>query len=48
MTKNKAQVKNNEKNIKVTVHIPENVPECIKREKINFLYDMLKPKKKVL
>lgn len=36
-----------EKKIKMTVHIPENIPEYIKRKKINFLYDALKPKTNV-
>lgn len=30
--------------IKVTVHIPEGIPESVKREKINYLYDVLKPR----
>ena len=29
--------------IKVTVHIPEDIPEYVKREKINYLYEILKP-----
>lgn len=31
------------KEIKVTVHIPENVNETSKRQKINRIYDILKP-----
>ena len=31
-------------NIKVTVQIPEKVAEHIMREKINIIYDILKPK----
>ncbi len=30
--------------IKVTIHIPEGIAESIKREKINYLYDVLKPR----
>lgn len=30
--------------IKVTVHIPENIAKNIKREIINHLYDVLKPR----
>lgn len=33
------------KTFKVTVKLPEHVPESIRREKINRLYDILKPKK---
>ena len=29
--------------IKVRVHIPENVPENVRRQKINRIYDILKP-----
>jgi len=32
--------------IKVTIHIPENVSEYVKQEKINYLYEVLKPQKK--
>lgn len=31
-------------NIKVTIRIPENVPEHVIQEKINYIYDVLKPK----
>lgn len=31
-------------NIKVTIVIPEKVPECLKQEKLNALYEILKPK----
>ncbi len=30
---------------KVTIKLPEHVPESIRRDKINRLYDILKPKK---
>ena len=33
------------KTFKVTVKLPDHVPESIRREKINRLYDILKPKK---
>lgn len=33
------------KTFKVTVKLPEHVSESIRREKINRLYDILKPKK---
>ena len=33
-------------NIKVTVRLPEKVPEAVKQSKINSLYDLLKPKRK--
>ncbi len=32
------------KSFKVTIKLPENVPESIRRDKINRLYDILKPK----
>ena len=32
--------------IKVTINTPENVSEYVKQEKINYLYDILKPQKK--
>lgn len=31
---------------KVTIHIPDTVPDSVKQQKINKLYDILKPKKK--
>lgn len=31
-------------NITVTIRIPENIPEHIVQEKINYIYDVLKPK----
>ncbi len=31
-------------NIKVTVRFPERVSEPLKQEKINYIYDLLKPK----
>ncbi len=30
---------------KVTIHIPDTVPDSVKQQKINRLYDILKPKK---
>ncbi|MDE7243613.1 MAG: hypothetical protein K2O18_06515 [Oscillospiraceae bacterium] len=30
--------------IKVTVHIPDNVSESVRREKINLIYDILSKK----
>ena len=33
-------------NIKVTIHIPENVSESVKRNRINQIYDILKPAEK--
>lgn len=30
---------------KVTIHIPDTVPDSVKQQKINKLYDILKPKK---
>ena len=30
--------------VRVTIHIPDNVSESIKQQKINRLYDILKPK----
>ena len=32
------------KTFKVTIKLPEHVPENIRRDKINRLYDILKPK----
>lgn len=32
------------KTFKVTIKLPEHVSECIRRDKINRLYDILKPK----
>lgn len=32
--------------ITVKVHVPDNISENIKQQKINRLYDILKPKKK--
>ncbi len=32
------------KTFKVTIKLPEHVPESIRRDKINRLYDILKPK----
>lgn len=33
-------------NVKVTIRIPENVPEHVIQQKINYIYDVLKPKSK--
>ena len=30
--------------IKVTIHLPEDVSEIVRKQKINHLYDVLKPK----
>lgn len=38
--------KDNTKTVKVTIHIPDKVSENIKQQKINRLYDILKPKDK--
>lgn len=32
--------------VKVTVHVPDEVSDTIKQQKINHLYDILKPKEK--
>lgn len=31
--------------VKVTVHIPDDISEAVRQQKINRLYDLLKPKK---
>jgi hypothetical protein len=33
--------------IKVTVHTPDSIPESVRRQKINKLYDILKPQASV-
>ena len=33
-----------ENKVKVTIHIPDNISETIRQQKINRLYDILKPK----
>ncbi|MDO5558377.1 MAG: hypothetical protein Q4F95_02135 [Oscillospiraceae bacterium] len=33
-----------ENNVKVTIHIPDDVSETVRQQKINRLYDILKPK----
>ena len=33
-------------NIKVTIHIPDDVSESVKRNRINQIYDILKPVEK--
>ena len=35
-------IQKTENNIKVTIHIPENVSESVKRNRINQIYDILK------
>ena len=30
--------------MKVTIHLPEEVSEIVRQQKINYLYDILKPK----
>lgn len=36
----------NTKTVKVTIHIPDNVSENTRQQKINRLYDILRPKDK--
>lgn len=36
----------NTKTVKVTIHIPDNVSKNTRQQKINRLYDILKPKDK--
>lgn len=36
----------NTKTVKVTIHVPDKISENIKQQKINRLYDILKPKDK--
>lgn len=36
----------NTKTVKVTIHIPDNVSENSRQQKINRLYEILKPKDK--
>ncbi len=36
-------IRKTENNIKVTIHIPENVSESVRRNRINQIYDILKP-----
>ena len=33
-----------ENKVKVTIHIPDNISETVRQQKINRLYDILKPK----
>ena len=40
------KIKTTEVKINVTIHIPDKVSENIKQQKINRLYDILKPKNK--
>lgn len=34
----------NESMVKITIHIPDDVSETVRQQKINRLYDILKPK----
>ena len=43
--KNRASNRIRLEDIKVTVHIPDNVSESVRREKINRIYDILRKKK---
>lgn len=36
---------NTQAEVKVTIHIPDKVSDCIRQQKINRLYDILKPRK---
>ena len=36
--------KNTQTEVKVTIHTPDKISESIKQQKINRLYDILKPK----
>ena len=36
----------NTKTVKVTIHVPDKISENIKQQKINRLYEILKPKDK--
>ncbi len=43
---NIAEPNNNDTSaFKVTIHIPDTVPDSVRQQKINKLYDILKPKK---
>lgn len=43
---NTVETNNNDKSVfKVTIHIPDTVPDSVRQQKINKLYDILKPKK---
>lgn len=41
---NELSAKNETAEIMVKVHVPDNISENIKQQKINHLYDILKPK----
>ena len=36
--------KNTQTEVKVTIHTPDKISESVKQQKINRLYDILKPK----
>ena len=44
LTLNNANETNASAEIKVTIHLPEDVSEVVRQQKINHLYDVLKPK----
>lgn len=44
LTLNNANETNASAEIKVTIHLPEDVSEIVRQQKINHLYDVLKPK----
>ena len=44
LTLNNANETNASAEIKVTFHLPEDVSEIVRQQKINHLYDVLKPK----
>ena len=44
LTLNNTNETNASAEIKVTIHLPEDVSEVVRQQKINHLYDVLKPK----
>ena len=44
LTLNTTKETNASAEIKVTIHLPEDVSEVVRQQKINHLYDVLKPK----
>jgi len=44
LTLNSTNETNASAEIKVTIHLPEDVSEVVRQQKINHLYDVLKPK----
>ena len=44
LTSNNTNETNTSAEIKVTIHLPEDVSEIVRQQKINHLYDVLKPK----